>query len=170
MRALLFLALLAVPAAAYDDYDKPVPIRRDLVSLTLGDSLEEVQLIYPPATDWPVVQDGKTKMKRYKVERDMAKRFPRGVQTMWIGFRRGRLLEVQLIYDAAATKRETCEDLAGDYSLNYGDPTRSGSRIWWSDGDTILRVLPAGVPVLRDEGTATEWRTSIQLLDKSVYD
>ena len=171
MRAVLAaLALAAAPAAAYDDYyDEPVALQRHLADLQLGDSLEDVQRIYPPAADWPSHMDARGRVRRYRVERGAAKAFPLWTQTMWLGFRRGRLVDIQIVYDAKRTREKTHEELAGDLSLSYGEPTRSGERFWWSDSRTVLRVFPAEVPVNKDGETVTQWRTSMQIMEKDLF-
>ena len=73
------LAALALPVRAGSDE----PIRQNMAGLRLGDTLEDVQSIYPPATDWPSVVDPRGHVKRYKVDRGMAKAFP---TSEFIGF------------------------------------------------------------------------------------
>lgn len=168
MRALLAALLLAAaPASAQDEEDPPV--QRYLAELQLGDTFEEVQTIYPPATDWPAWVDPRGHVKRYKLERHMAKAFPSWTQVMHLGFRRGRLVEIQVVYDAKRTREKPHEELAGDFSLIYGEPRRDGVRFWWADGKTVLRVFPAELPAAKDGAKAVEWRTSVQILDESLY-
>ena len=166
MTALLAALLLAAsPAFAGSDE----PIRQDLAGLRLGDTLEDVQTIYPPATDWPAWVDPRGAVKRYKVERHMAKAFPTWTTVMNLGFKRGRLVEIQLIYSAERTRQKPHEELAADLSLKYGQPQRDDARFWWSDGDTVLRVFPAEIPVVKDGVKAVEWRTSEQVLREDLY-
>lgn len=168
MRALLAAVfLLAAPAAAQDD--ETPPVQRYLAELQLGDSFEDVTRIYPPASDWPSWIDPRGRVKRYKLERGMAKAFPAWTQVMNLGFRRGRLVEIQIIYDAKRTREKPHEELAADFSLIYGEARRENERFWWSDGTTVLRVFPAEIPALKDGAKAVEWRTSVQILDEGLY-
>jgi hypothetical protein len=159
------LAALALPVRAGSDE----PIRQNMAGLRLGDTLEDVQSIYPPATDWPSVVDPRGHVKRYKVERGMAKAFPTWTSIMNLGFKRGKLVEIQLIYDAARTRAMPHEELASEYSLRYGEPQREDARFWWSDGSVVLRVFPAEIPAVHDGVQAVEWRTSEQLVQEGLY-
>lgn len=170
MRALLALALLAVPVLAYDDdgYEVP-PIQRYLAELQLGDSLEDVQRIYPPAQDWPSHVDPRGRVTRYRVEREYAKAFPAWTQALMLGFKRGRLVDIQVVYNQKRSREKPYEELAGDLSLTYGEPERTGEKFWWNDGKTVLRVFPVEVPTFVDGERGVEWRTSIQVLDKGLF-
>lgn len=166
--ALALLALLiAVPVFAQDE-ESP-PIQRYLAELQLGDSFEDVQRIYPPAGDWPSWIDPRGRVKRYKLERGMAKAFPSWTQVMHLGFRRGRLVEIQVVYDARRTREKPHEELAGDFALIYGEARRENDRFWWSDGKTVLRVFPAELPVSKEGTPSVEWRTAVQILDEGLY-
>jgi hypothetical protein len=162
-RASLALTL-AGPAAAADDRIRPV-----LAELRLGDTLEEVQSIYPPATDWPSWIDPRGRVKRYKIERNMAKAFPTWTSVLHLGFKRGKLVEIQVVYDARRTRDKPHEELAGDLSLMYGEPQRENDRFWWSDGDTVLRVFPAEIPAFKEGERTVEWRTAMQILRQDLY-
>ncbi len=161
------LLLCAAPARAQDE--ETPPIQRYMAELQLGDTFDDVQRIYPPAADWPSWIDPRGRVKRYKLERGMAKAFPAWTQVMNLGFKRGRLVEIQVIYDAKRTREKPHEELAGDFALIYGEARRENDRFWWSDGKTVLRVFPAELPVLKDGARAVEWRTSIQILDEGLY-
>jgi hypothetical protein len=163
----LAAALLLLPALALAGSDEP--IRQDLAGLRLGDTLEDVQMIYPPAADWPSWVDPRGRVKRYKVERGMAKAFPTWTSVLNLGFKRGRLVEIQLIYSAERTRDKPHEELAADLSLKYGPPQRDDARFWWSDGEVVLRVFPAEIPVVRDGQKAVEWRTSEQVMREDLY-
>lgn len=167
---LLLIALLAVPAFAGDDgYEDPPAIQRYLAELQLGDSLEDVQLIYPPAADWPSHVDPRGRVTRYRVERAYAKSFPLWTQALMLGFKRGRLVDIQVIYNAKRSGEKTAEELARDLSLTYGEGDRSGGKFWWTDSRTVMRVFPVEVPTLKPGAAGTEWHTSIQILDKDLY-
>lgn len=163
----LLLPLLSPVLAA--DEESP-PIQRYLGNLYLGDSLEQIQRIYPPAQEWTAVVMPRGRVKRFRVDRDAAKSFPNKVETMWVGLKRDRLVEVQLLYDARFTRQKSAEQLAADLALIYGVPERSENKFWWTDGTTVLRVFNAEVPVLRDNESAKEFRTSIQILEKGLFE
>lgn len=169
MRALLLALLIlpAFPAARADENEEAVTIQRYLVSLQLGDNMEEVRRVYPPAAEWPTV-DNKGGVTRYRVERGMAKAFPSRVETLFVGFKKGRLVEVQVVYDEKTSRAQTVNKLAGEYALVYGKPRRSGNRFWWSDGKTVLRVFHADIPLAKDGDNAVAWRTAVQVFDQSL--
>lgn len=170
MRSLLLLALLAMPAFAGDDgYEDPPAIQRYLAELQLGDSLEDVQRIYPPAQDWPSHIDPRGRVTRYRVERGYAKSFPLWTQALMLGFKRGKLVDIQVVYNAKRSGEKTAEDLARDLSLTYGEGERTGDKFWWTDNRTVMRVFPVEVPTFKDGERGVEWRTSLQILDKDLY-
>lgn len=169
MRALLLAFLIlpaAFPARAQED-EEAVTIQRYLVSLQLGDNIEEVRRVYPPASEWPAV-DNKGGVTRYRVERSMAKAFPSRVETLFVGFKKGRLVEIQVVYDEKKSRSQTVNKLAGEYALVYGEARRSGNRFWWSDGKTVLRVFHADIPLAKDGDNAVAWRTAVQIFDQSL--
>ena len=169
MRALL-LALLILPAlraARAEEYEEAAPIQRYMVSLQLGDSLEEVRRVYPPAQEWPGAES-RGGVTRYRVERGMAKAFPAHADTLYVGFKKGKLVEIQVIYDEKKSRAQTPEKLAGEYALVYGESRRTGDRFWWSDGKTVLRVFPAELPVVDGGARAVEWRTAVQIFDQGL--
>jgi hypothetical protein len=173
MRRLLLLALLAFPAVAAraddDGYDEIPPVQRYLAELQLGDSLEDVQRIYPPAQDWPSHVDPRGRVTRYRVERAYAKSFPSWTQALMLGFKRGRLVDIQVIYNAKRSGEKTSEELARDLSLTYGEGERSGDKFWWTDSRTVMRVYPVEVPTFKDGVRGVEWRTSLQILNKDLF-
>jgi hypothetical protein len=173
MRLLLMLALLALPAgllrADDDGYDETPSIQRYLADLQLGDSLEEVQRIYPPAQEWPSHVDPRGRVTRYRVERAYSKSFPSWTQALMLGFKRGRLVDIQVIYNAKRSGEKTSEELARDLSLTYGAADRSGDKFWWADSSTVMRVFPVEVPTFKDGVRGVEWRTSLQILEKGLY-
>lgn len=173
MRALLLLAFVALPAfpvrADDDGYEDPPPIQRYLAELQLGDSLEDVQRIYPPAQDWPSHVDPRGRVTRYRVERAYAKSFPNWTQALMLGFKRGRLVDIQVIYNAKRSGEKTAEELARDLSLTYGEGERTGDKFWWNDSKTVMRVFPVEVPTFKNGEKGVEWRTSIQILEKDLW-
>lgn len=170
---LLLIALLAVPAvpvfAGDDGYEDPPAIQRYLAELQLGDSLEDVQRIYPPAQDWPSHIDPRGRVTRYRIERAYAKSFPLWTQALMLGFKRGKLVDIQVIYNAKRSGEKTAEELARDLSLTYGEGDRSGDKFWWTDSRTVMRVFPVEVPTFKDGERSVEWHTAIQILEKNLY-
>jgi len=164
------LLLSSFPAARAQEDETTQPIQRYLANLQLGDGLEEVRRIYPPAQEWPSYVAPQGRITRYRVERGWAKRFPHKVQIMYLGFRKGRLVEIEVIYDAKFSREKTYEQLAGEQALLYGEASRSGDRFWWSDSDTVMRVFPAELPVLKEGAKAVEWRTAIQIYQKGIFE
>lgn len=170
MRALLLLALLAAPVLA-DDEDgnvDPPAIQRYLAELHLGDSMKEVKRIYPPTQEWPAYVDPRGRVTRYRVEREWAKSFPAWTQAMMLGFKRGSLVDIQIIYTAKRTSEKSGEELAREFSLTYGEGGRSGSKFWWSDSRTVLRVFPVEVPTVLDGVKGVELRLSLEISDKDL--
>ena len=168
MRALLsaFLFLAAQPAARAQEGAEATPIERALFGLRLGDALEDVRRVYPPAAEWPS-QAKPHSVTRYRLTREMAKGFPRSVEALYVGFRNGALVEIEADYDEKKSGDQTVEKLAGEYALTYGEARRSGERFWWSDGRTVLRVFPAEVPGADGE-RAVAWRTAVQIFDRGL--
>ena len=170
MRVLL-LALLILPfarAARAQEDEKPPAIQRYLVGVKLGDGIEAARRVYPPAQEWPSTVDERSGVARYRVARGTAKEFPTRVETLYLGFKNGRLVEIEVVYDEKKSAAQTVEKLAGEYALVYGGPKRSGDRFWWSDGRTVLRVFPAEVPIAKDGAHAVSWRTAVQIFDRSL--
>ena len=166
--ALLLPAFLAAPARAQEDDDVPA-IKRYLADVQLGDTLEEVKRVYPPAADWPFTE-AKNGVTRYRVERGQAKEYPARVDVLYLGFKKSKLVEIEVVYDLKTSRRKPVEELAGDYALVYGEPRRSGDRFWWADRSTVLRVFPAEVPYAKDGARAVAWRTAVQVFDLGLFD
>ncbi len=155
--------------AASDGSDEPTAIPNYLANLYMGDTMEDIQRTYPPAQEWPVSVEGKAKVKRYKVDRAYTKYPAPHIETMWLGMRHGRLVEIQLIYTQSYSRTMTVAKLVDSLSLSYGPPSSNGSKFWWKDGGLVLRVFNAEVPTLRDGGAVVELRTSLQLLQASLF-
>ncbi len=173
MRALL-LAVLILPAllpaarADEDGYDDTPALQRYLVDVSLGDGIERVRRVYPPAQEWPATVDPRTGVTRYRVERGNAKAFPSHLETLYLGFRKGRLVEIEVVYDEKQSRVQTVGKVAGEYALVYGEATRSADLYYWSDGKTVLRVFPAEIPITKDGEHAVAWRTAVQIFDHGL--
>lgn len=172
---LLLLALLVIPMAPFSVSagegvdDEPPAIQRYIAELRLGDSLKDVQRIYPPTQDWPSYIDPRGRVTRYRIERAYAKSFPNWTQALLLGFKHGALVDIQVIYNAKRSSEKTSEDLARDLSLTYGEGDRTGGKFWWTDDRTVIRVFSVEVPTLKDGARGVEWRTSLQILEKDLY-
>ena len=171
MRGLLLAALILpafFPAARAQEDDEAPALQRYLVDVRLGDGLERVRRVYPPAQDWPMTVDSKSGVTRYRVERGSAKAFPAHVETLYLGFKKGRVAEIEIVYDERQSRVETVEKVAGAYALDYGLGKKTEDRFWWSDGRTVLRVFPAEIPVVKDGAHAVAWRTAVQIFDRGL--
>lgn len=167
--ALLVLAGTLAPARADDDEDVVIP--RHLNYLYLGDTLEDVQKIFVPAQEWPSYREPRHRVNRIRIERSFLKKPERDVDVMWLGMRRNRLVELQLIYDARATRRRSVDAVVREMSQRFGDPACEDGRCWWSDGKTVMRVFYAEVPANNEDGTrGVELRTSIQLAEAWLFE
>jgi hypothetical protein len=164
LQVLLALAVLVSPAHAES-------IQRQLNHIYLGDSLKTIQKQHPPAMNWPSYVEPRGHVNRVRVERSYLKKPDQRIETMWFGFRRGSLVEIQFIYDAAYTAKKSAEELAADWAVIYGEPRRTDDgRYYWNDGGTVLHIFAAEVPVLQDKRQITELRTSIQLIERGLFD
>lgn len=164
-RSVSLLLLLAIAAGA-EDY-KPVP--RKLADVYFGDRLEDVRRLYPPAAEWPSYVEPRGQVKRYRLARQYLKTPEQHVDTMFVGFKNGGVVEVQLIYTSAATASTPVERLVRELELDHGPTHRSGSVFYWNDGRTVMRAFYEPVQVLRDGREATELRTSLQVAEAALY-
>jgi hypothetical protein len=173
VRALLLAVLILpalLPAARADEhgYDDPPALQRYLVDVSLGDGIERVRRVYPPAQEWPATVDPRTGVTRYRVERGNAKSFPASMETLYLGFKRAKLVEIEVVYNQKQSRSHTVEKVAGEYELVYGEAKRTDDRFYWSDGKTVLRVFPAEIPIVKDGEHAVEWRTAVQIFDHGL--
>ena len=173
MRAWLLTLLLVpalLPAARAQDgeYDDTPALQRYLVHVQLGDGLDRVRWVYPPAQEWPATVEPRTGVTRYRVERGNAKAFPAHVETLYLGFRKGSLVEIEVVYDEKESQLQPVEKMAGEYALVYGEAKRTDDRFYWSDGKTVLRVFPAQIPIAKDGANAFAWRTAVQVFDEGL--
>ena len=102
LAALALLSPAAAPPASSED---EASIQRYLGHLYLGDTLEEVRRVYPPAQEWPSFVEPRGHVTRIRVERGYVKSMPLDIDTLWLGMKKGRLVEIQLVYDAGFTRR-----------------------------------------------------------------
>jgi hypothetical protein len=167
------LALLILPAlplaARAQEYDEDTPLQRYLVHVLLGDGLERVRRMYPPAQEWPATVAPRTGVTRYRIARGNAKSFPAHVETLYLGFKKGSLVEIEVVYDEKQSRVQTVEKVAGEYALVYGEAKRTDDRFFWSDGKTVLRVFPAEIPIEKDGEHAVAWRTAVQIFDEGLF-
>lgn len=150
--------------------EEEIVIQKYLADLYLGDSLEQIKIVYPPAAKWTSYREPRGGVDRIHIRRSQAKRFPPRVEALWLGLRKDRLVEIWLIYDADYSSEKSAEALASDLALIYGEPRRTGGRFWWTDGERVIRVINARLPALspeREEGV--ELRTSIQLITADLF-
>lgn len=172
MTRALLAAVVALGAFApvRADEDEEIRLQRHFHYLYLGDTLEDIQRVYVPAQEWPSYREPRNRVNRIRVERTFLKRPDRHVDVMWLGMKRNRLVELQLIYDAGYTREKSVEQLAKEISLIYGEPRSQDGKYWWTDGKTVIRVLYAEVPVNNDDGTrGVELRTSLQLAEDYLF-
>ena len=173
MRALLAALILPVflHGAARSQGDDVPLLRRDLVGLSLGDSLGRVRRLYPPVEAWPGTVDRRTGVTRYRVEPGKAKTFPAHAEMLYLGFKRKKLVEIELVYDEERSRVQTVEKKVREYALIYGGEKRTADdRFWWSDGKTVLRVFNAELPVAGDGAHAVALRTAVQIFDRGLFD
>lgn len=161
--ALLFPLLGALRA------EEDIAIQRYLAYLYLGDSLEDIQRVYPPSQEWPSYVEPRGKVTRLRVERAFAKSFPANVDVMWLGMKKDRLVEIQLLYSAKFSRGKSPEAWASDLALDYGEPKRNDTKFWWTDGKSVLRVFYANVPVIKEGRESVELRTSIQVMEHGLF-
>lgn len=164
--------ILSVPPAG----DEPSPlapagasrgnIQRYLASLKLGDTLKQIELIYPPTRKWSKYREPGGRVKRMIIERGYSKWFPPMVSTIRLGMRRKKLMHIQLIYDRDGSKRKHLSELVVDLSLIYGEPRRWGETYFWLDRSTVIAVSNAQIKA----GRGREFRTSLELMEKGYFE
>jgi len=157
----LTLGLAARPAWAGPQ------LQEYLESLRIGDTLEQIHLIYPPTREWTKYREPGGRVVRMIVERGASKWFPAGIGTLTIGMRRGRLVHIQAVYDREESRRKPLEDMVGDISLMYGEPRRAGETYFWHDGKIVMAASNVQVP--NERGGAKEFRTSLELMEQDYF-
>jgi hypothetical protein len=166
----LVLTLLLAPllhAEPAPPVDVLTPIQRYLVSLRLGDTLEDVKKIYPPSKKWPTSEEPGSNMIRVDVRRENARTFPDNVSFMRLSLKNGRLARIVLIYDKHESRRRSLDRLVRELSLQYGEPRRRGPRYWWQDQGAVILAVHA--EILSKSGKARELRPSLELMDLDAF-
>lgn len=161
----LLAALPGLPAAAQAD---AVPVQRYLESLKLGDRLEDVRVIYPPVRDWSKSREPSGGVERIIIQRGQAKYLPEVVESMTLGFRRNRLVQLEVIYGRDFSKKKPLERVVGDLSLQYGEPRRQGESYFWWDSATALVAATAAQPDPSGKGEVL--RTTLSVMDRARFD
>lgn len=169
MRAFLPLLAAAALLPAFAAAQESVTLQRYLENLYLGDALDDIRKVYKPLREWPSHIEPRGRVTRFRVDQGAAKGLPAAVAAMWLGMKRGRLVEMQFLYTAAYTRQKPVEALVDDLALIYGEPRSTDGKFWWADGKTVLRVFYTEVPVLRRGAQETELRTSLQLLEAGLF-
>lgn len=163
-RAALLAALLALPAWA-----EAPPVQRYLESVKLGDRLESILIIYPPnpKSDWTKSRELSGGVERIHIQRGQAKYLPDVVESMTLGFRRGRLVTLEVLYGRDFSKKKPLERLVSDLSLEYGEPRRQGESYFWWDDATALVAAQVFQP--HPSGKGEELRSSLSVMDRAYF-
>ena len=162
------LASLAAAALLFAESASAEPrVQEYLESLRIGDTLEQVQIIYPPTRQWTKFREPGGGVVRMIVERSSSKWFPSGVGVLRLGMRRDRLVHIQAVYDKDEARRKPLENLVADLSLLYGEPRRAGETYFWLDGRLVMSA--SNVEVASEVGGGKEIRTSLELMDRRYF-
>ena len=163
-RAVLLGALLPLAALA----ELP-PVQRNLESLKLGDKLESVRLVYPPIPDkdWSKSREPFGGLERISIVKGQAKYLPPEVESLTMGFRRGRLVTLEVLYGREFSKKKPLERLVSDLSLEYGEPRRKGEAYFWWDSSTVLVAAQLLQP--DPKGKGEELRSTLSVMDKGYF-
>lgn len=160
LSALLLIAFLPLSAFCAEK------IQRYLVSLRLGDTLEDIRVIYPPKREWKKFKEPNGGLDRILIEKGESKWFPTSVETVRLGMREGKLIHLQLIYNKKYSRGKSVGELVVDLSLIYGEPRRYGDLYFWWDRETVLAVSNAHLKT----GRGKELRTSLELMEKGHFE
>lgn len=158
--ASLLALLLALPASA-------ARIQRLLADLQLGDDRAMVEKVYPPKKEWKVLKD-KAGYERLTLVPGDAKNFPEGVAELRLALKRGRLVLIQLVYDAEASRKKPLNRLVRELQMAYGEARRAGQAYWWAGSGAVVRAKDAELPVPGKE-ERVELRTSLELMDRDLF-
>lgn len=165
MRGAAVLAfLLALPVRA-----ETPPIQRALESLKLGDKLESVRIVYPPVPNrgWSESMEPFGGVRRLLIQRGQAKYLPDAVETLTLGFRRGRLVTLEVLYGREFSKKKPLSRLVSDLALDYGEPRRQGETYFWFDDATVLVASQAVQP--DPSGDGGDLRTTLSVMDREFF-
>ena len=158
--SVIFLSAVVTPSVS------AIKIQRYLASLRLGDSLKQIEQIYPPSRNWPQHKEPGGKLDRIRIERGYSKWFPPGVRTVSLGMRRGKLVRLKLIYNKVQSREKALGELVLDLSLIYGEPRRYREKYFWWDAKTVLAVYDTPIKTLK----GLELRTSLELMEKGYFE
>ena len=157
--ALTLALAFAAPASCAD------ALGRYLLSLKLGDTIKEIESVYPPKKKWRKYREPGGQVDRILMEAGSAKWFPAKVEELRLGISRGVLVHLQIVYKKEYSQQKPVGELVRDYSLIYGEPRRYGEVYFWWDAQTVLAVSNAEVKTT--EGV--ELRTGLELMEKSYF-
>lgn len=161
------MALLPFVRVSAESFEE-VEVQRYLLDLYLGDSRDDIEAIYPMVRTWPSYLEPRRQINRIKLQEVSTKRFPNGVDILWLGMKKDTLVEIQVIYDAQYSREKPADQLAADIALIYGEPQHTGSKFWWNDGTTVMRVYATEIAVLRGKERVTEVRTCLQIMNQEL--
>lgn len=166
MRA-AFLAVLALAAQAAPP--EIPPVQRSIESLKLGDKLEHVKLVYPPVPnrEWSKSREPFGGVERIHIQRGQAKHLPDAVDFLLLGFKRGRLVTLEVRYGREYSKKRPLHLLVADLSLEYGEPRRQGESYFWWDDSTVLVATQVLQP--HPSGDGEELRSSLSVMDRAYF-
>ncbi|MBI5595120.1 MAG: hypothetical protein HY928_03420 [Elusimicrobia bacterium] len=160
----MLLAGGLVPGVRAED---PAVIQRHLENLKLGDRVEDVKTIYPPKQEWSKSREPSGGLERIIIQSAQAKYIPEAVESMVLGFKRGRLVRMEVVYGRAFSKKKPLETLVGDLSLEYGEPRRQGETYFWWDSATVLTAASAAQP--DPSGKGTELSSTLSLMERGYF-
>ncbi len=143
-------------------------VQRYLESLKLGDSITEIEYVYPPKRKWSAYQDPQGNLRRVLLDRTQAKYFPIEADSMRLGFEGMRLAHIQVIYTKDYSRKMPIGELVIELSLMYGEPRRVDETYFWWDGNTVIAVSDA--MMASPDGKSTELRTSLELMEVDLFE
>ncbi|TPW18955.1 MAG: hypothetical protein FD126_3170 [Elusimicrobia bacterium] len=169
MRAAVLAFLAFLPAAAPAAPPEYPPVQRSLESLKLGDKLEHVKIVYPPVPnkEWSKSREPFGGVERVHIQGGQAKHLPEAVEHLILGFKRGRLVTLEVRYAREFSKKKPLERLVSDLSLEYGEPRRQGESYFWWDESTVLVASQVLQP--HPSGQGEELRSSLSVMDRAYF-
>lgn len=145
-----------------------VTIQRYLESLKLGDSITEIEYVFPPKRKWSTYREAAGNLTRVLLDRTQAKFFPIEAESMRLGFRGRRLVHIQVIYSKEYSRKKPLGELVVDLSLIYGEPRRLDETYFWWDASTVIVVSDAMMAAV--DGKGMELRTSLELMELELFE